>query len=382
MKHFFGLLKKVILIEELRPSKLAFNMVKFLFIVAKGQLCWLLLLTAFASKAQSPRADLSQVDWQVQQVGFATPDSLAHQLTHTYTTDLQKVRAIFRWIADNIAYNVVVYPRTPRNRGFKQTIEEPYDSVVESKSLNERVAYTVLRNKTALCNGYARLFKTLCDYAGIPSEIITGYARTNIGSSKFRSNHTWNAVFIDGTWHLLDVTWASGFLSYRGDAFIREFNEYYFLTPPEQMIRSHYPEDQRWTLLSNPPVQREYRQAPFRPTAFIKYTIRTYKPATGLVEASLGDTLLFELETADVERDQKIAQDGYYDSTLLAGNTTSVFLQPTIDKVAPKTTYKYIVTSSTVAYLNLLYNKDVVLRYRLQVRSAPAETNTMVTMKE
>ena len=350
--------------------------------VAKWQLCLLLLLTAFTGNAQVRSTSLSEVDWQVQQVGFAAPDSLAYRLTHTYTSDLQKVRAIFRWIADNIAYNVVVYPRTPRNRGFKQAIEEPYDSVVESKSLNERVAYSVLRKKTALCNGYARLFKTLCDYAGIPSEIITGYARTNMGSSKFRSNHTWNAVFVDGTWHLLDVTWASGFLSYRGDAFIREFNEYYFLTPPEQMIRSHYPEDQRWTLLSNPPVQREYRQSPFRPTAFIKYTISSYKPATGLVEAALGDTLLFELETADVDRDQKIAQDGYYDSTMLAGNATSVFLQPNLDKVAPKTVYQYVVTSPTVAYLNLLYNKDVVLRYRLQVRTEPAENKGSLSMKE
>jgi hypothetical protein len=315
--------------------------------------------------------------------GTAADAPLRQQLTRPYETNLQKVRAIFRWIADNISYNVVIYPRTPRNRGFKQAIEEPYDPVIEAKGLDERVAYSVLRKKTALCNGYARLFKTLCDYAGIPSEIITGYARTNMGSSKFRSNHTWNAVYIDSAWHLLDVTWASGFLSYRGNAFIKEFNEYYFLTPPEQLIQSHYPEDPRWTLLDNPPVQREYKNAPFRPTAFIKYTIRSYKPTTGMIEAAVGDTLQFELETADVERDRQIAKDGYYDSTILAGSTTTAFLQPTTEKLTLHTVYQYVVTSPAIAYLHLLYNNDVVLRYRLQVRQKNGETEAAsITMKD
>jgi Uncharacterized protein involved in cytokinesis, contains TGc (transglutaminase/protease-like) domain len=31
-----------------------------------------------------------------------------------------------------------------------------------------------------------------------------------ITNRRFAVNHTWNSVYIDSTWYLLDVTWASG----------------------------------------------------------------------------------------------------------------------------------------------------------------------------
>ena len=81
--------------------------------------------------------------------------------------------------------------------------------------LDERVARIVLKRKQTVCAGYARLFKTLCDFAGIKSEIITGYAKTNLMSSRqFKCNHNWNAVLIDSNWYLLDATWASGYLKF------------------------------------------------------------------------------------------------------------------------------------------------------------------------
>lgn len=327
-----------------------------------------MMVLALGSHAQEQRANFWVVDRHVQNIPFATPDTLAYKLTAPFTTDLQKVRAIFKWITDNIAYNVAVYQRPARTRAFKNVTTEAYDSIVESKGLDERVAYSVLRNKVALCNGYARLFKTLCDYAGIQSEIVTGYARSNMGSRKFKSNHTWNAVYIDSAWHLLDATWASGFITYGHDEFVRQFNEQYFLAPPEQLIRSHYPEDPRWTLLSDPPTLAEYRQAPFKPTAFIKYTIKAYQPSTGIVEAAVGDTLLFVLQSSDVAKDRTIAPENYFDSLTMGANGPWAFLQPAENKISATTTYTYVVNSTAVGWLNLLYNNDVVLRYRLHLK--------------
>ncbi|MGV3656724.1 MAG: transglutaminase domain-containing protein [Chitinophagaceae bacterium] len=334
---------------------------------------WLLLMVMMwsvqAGLAQERRINFADADRHAQAVPFSTPDTLAQQLTSPFSSDLQKVRTIFRWITHNIAYNVAVYPRVQRVRGFKNTYIQDYDSVVESKGLDERVAYSVLRNKVALCNGYARLFKTLCDYAGIPSEIVTGYARSNMGSRKFKSNHTWNAVYIDSAWHLLDATWASGFITYGHDEFIRQFNEEYFLAAPEQMIRSHYPEHPRRTLQADPPTLAEYRQAPFKPTAFINYTIQAYQPSGGIVEAAVGDTLLFVLQSSDVAKDRTIAAENYYDSLTLAGNGPLAFLQPAENRISATTTYTYVVPSAAVSWINLLYNNDVVLRYRLNVKA-------------
>ena len=106
------------------------------------------------------------------------PATLAQYLTASCNTDRQKVTAIFRWITDNISYRttpVNSYRRngTPRHR---QTEEEDTSAL---KPLNERISETVLKEKMGVCNGYARLFTTFCDYAGIRSELITGYAKGN-----------------------------------------------------------------------------------------------------------------------------------------------------------------------------------------------------------
>ena len=56
---------------------------------------------------------------------------------------------------------------------------------------------------------------------------------------------------IDGHWHLVDVTWASGHIGDKCE-FVRRFNDYYFLTPPSQFVLDHYPIDDDWQLLSEP----------------------------------------------------------------------------------------------------------------------------------
>ena len=68
---------------------------------------WLSVIFVLASLpvfSQKNKTDFSEIDRRVQFVDAAAPFLLAQQLTAECTTDLQKVRAIFRWITDNIAY--------------------------------------------------------------------------------------------------------------------------------------------------------------------------------------------------------------------------------------------------------------------------------------
>lgn len=296
------------------------------------------------------------------------PDTLAKQITKNLSTDKEKVTAIFSWITDNISYGI------QKQNGFKKNIkhvvtDEYLDSLIDSKELNERVAYAVLQSRTAVCNGYARLFKTLCDYAGIQSEIVTGFARSNYGnaSSRFRSNHTWNAVKIDSIWHLLDVTWASGYILFGSNEFVRQYDGFYFLTPPELFIRNHFPEDPRWTLLQEPPTFREFNNTPFKPSAFIKYAITSFKPATGVIDAHLGDTLMFEIKSSDIARDMKVAADRDYDSLYITGLNNNAFLKPAAT-INDTTLYQYMISEPSVAWLNIVYNDDLILRYRLNIK--------------
>jgi len=333
------------------------------------------ILSSLPVLSQKNKTDFSEIDRRVQFVDATTPFLLAQQLTADCTTDLHKARSIFRWITDNIAYRT----KEPVSRKRKSRFaEEETDDTTLLKPLDERVAEIVLANKVAVCDGYARLFKTLCNYAGLQAEVITGYGKTEPHKihQRFRNNHSWNAVMIDSVWQLLDVTWASGYISWQGDRFIRQLDEQYFLTPPEVFIREHYPDDLRWSLIDDPPLMAEFRHSPFKQKSFIKYNIISYQPAKGIIEANINDTIQIVLETSDVAKDRNISSDPFLDTSIYSTATSALLVPPGM--IGSKTVYSYHVNSPTVEWLYILYNDDIVLRYKLVVKDNPP---TMATSK-
>jgi transglutaminase/protease-like cytokinesis protein 3 len=332
----------------------------------------LLVLLPLLSFAQYSTYNFSHVDERVYSIPSATPDSLARALTTPYTKDVEKVRSIFRWITENISYRVKNQYLTAHVSSSKLKEGEAEDTGA-LKPLDERVADIVLERRVAVCDGYARLFKTLCNYAGIRCELISGYANGGFGGRKFNSNHKWNAVYIDSSWHLLDVTWASGGTSYLGDRFIKNFNDTYFLTPPQEFIRDHYPDELQWTLLPNPPVITEFNRAPFSTAAFYKNYITSYKPSRGIIEASVGDTLLFELETDAEKKTVFIVDTSFVDSAIISRPIWREVAKPTIN--GKKLTCMYTVTSEKVDWINIVLNDEVVMRYKLNVRRNIAVLN-------
>jgi hypothetical protein len=275
---------------------------------------------------------------------------------------VEKVRSIFRWITEHIAYASRPRASVPRSATRYQKVQ--MDSLLALKTVDEIVAYTVMQNRTAVCNGYARLFKALCDYAGIRAEVVTGYARGGMGNTAFRSNHSWNAVYVDSAWRLLDATWASGFISF-SDEFIKQYDDYYFFPDPGQFIRSHYPEDLRWALLENQPTLREFYQTPFKLTAYMKYGITGFAPSSGVVEAAVGDTLQFRFELKN-NTGISMAPELTADSMLQSGVPAWDFIKPAI--VSNQVVYTYPVQSESVEWIHLVYNDDVILRYKLNIR--------------
>ena len=77
------------------------------------------------------------------------------------------------------------------------------------------------------------LFKRMCNIAGLKSEIIPGYTRTEyyqVGTSG-ALDHAWNSILIDSTYYLLDATWAAGGSSSDDNGklldYVKRFDEYY-----------------------------------------------------------------------------------------------------------------------------------------------------------
>jgi hypothetical protein len=334
----------------------------------KSLFFFLFLFFANLSFSQRQNLNFGYIDRKAQSVPFCSPDTLSFKLTSPYVNDIEKVRSIFRWITENIAYKT--RPYVASRRGSLRYHIEAGDTLIDSKPLNERIALQVLKNKEAVCDGYSRLFKVLCDYAGIRCEIITGYARSNIDrmGSQFKSNHRWNAVVLDSAWYLLDATWASGYITYSGNEFIKAYDNYYFLTSPQDFIRDHYPEDSRWTLLADPPTLREFYRTPFKHSAFNKYSIVSFTPAKGIIEASVGDTITVELMLTSMERGP-IAPDTLREDLEALPHAYAIdFLQPKSISDKKRINYQYSITSQNIEWLNIVYNDDIVLRYKLNIK--------------
>jgi transglutaminase/protease-like cytokinesis protein 3 len=299
----------------------------------------------------------------------ASPAALAQLVTANDTTAIQKVKSIFRWVTDNIAYNVKSFQNRTRISANDYWLEEDDDTSAVLKPLNERVAERVLKRRTAVCDGYARLFKILCDNAGIPCEIVTGYGRTNINriGARFISNHKWNAVLIDSGWYLLDATWASGYINYR-DEFEKEFNGRYFLASPEEFINDHYPEDPRWTLLSSPPTLKEFYNTPFKTSAFNRNYVSSFSPQNGIIEAAVDDSITIEIETRYPHRNLWATDIVTADSNAIAVLQCCGVNKPANIIKGNKVSYTYHITSADAQWLNVIYDDELIMRYKLYIK--------------
>lgn len=319
--------------------------------------------------SQSKQDNFYEIDNKIESVPSAKPGILAKQLAALGNTDKEKVRAIFRWITENIAYNVRPIGRKKNTPAL--FYEEPDDSFTALPPLNERVAAKVLYKGVAFCEGYSRLFKTLCDHAGIKAEIIYGYARTN-NNRRFGVNHAWNAVYVDSSWHLLDVTWASGVVTFANE-YVRQYNDFYFLTPPEEFIRDHYPEDPQWTLLDYPPVYREYSQSPFRYSGYVKAGISSHFPAKGVIDVAVGDSILIELRAKREITNFFVSGSPVFDSTQVT---------PAPGVSSEKLSFKYNITGATGEWLYVFCNDELAMRYKLNVKRNTAKNNLTDFIKQ
>ena len=167
-------------------------------------------------------------------------DVLAKQIVAGISGDRAKALAIFRWIATNIAYD----SESLKNGSYRDLPPE-----------------LVLRSRRAVCSGYSSLFNAMATAVGLESVRIRGYSKgfeyiPGKGNGD-KPNHAWNAVKIDGRWMLVDATWGAGYLDSDLN-FVRAYEEHYFLTPPEEFIFDHLPDDPKWQLLAKPISKTEY----------------------------------------------------------------------------------------------------------------------------
>lgn len=133
----------------------------------------------------------------------------------------------------------------------------------------------VLTTKTAVCEGYANLFKHFCDTLKVPCNKVSGYAR-GVGldlpdEKPSVSNHAWNIVKIEDYWYLIDTTWDSGYMN--GKQSYQAYSTSWLFIKPEQMLYSHFPGRKQYQLIELPLTAEEFHELPnLRPNFFDSLT--------------------------------------------------------------------------------------------------------------
>ncbi len=146
------------------------------------------------------------------------------------------VKTFSYWIMQNISYDI---------GGFLNGV------------FNTEGITGTLASKKGVCQDYSELFKAMCDRAGIPCFVITGYAKAfdyRPGKKFDKTNHAWNMVDLDGNYYLLDLTWSSGYVQYENDSwhYYIKPNVSQLFTAPELFVEKHLPADPQWQLLRHP----------------------------------------------------------------------------------------------------------------------------------
>ncbi|MEP2936130.1 MAG: transglutaminase domain-containing protein [Gilvibacter sp.] len=250
-------------------------------VIYKKSVRILLFVILFGSMTTVQAQDNDRVDTilELYPKQIDSPEELAAFINRDFTADEDKVRAIYGWIINHIAYDPNEYKvldysyTTIKDRNKKQDI------------FRFKIIDRVLEQKDAVCEGYSMLFERLCELVGIQSYLVRGDSKASLADidRPFKANHMWNIAFIEGKPYLFDPTWGAGKYNQK---FIKDPTYVFYKTPPEVFLRTHYPVIKEDALLSAVPDMSIFLKAPILVDSNI-VDASQLKPALGTLKSDV-----------------------------------------------------------------------------------------------
>lgn len=188
--------------------------------------------------------------------------TIAQSITATARTELERLRAIWVWLCHNIEYDVSGF------LGRSEKLCSPEE---------------VISSGRGVCCGYSSLCSEMCRKAGIECQEVPGHSK-GVGYRQeqslrgVKSDHLWNAVLLSGQWFLLDACWGAGRVDMDNESFVKRFDDFYFLTDPEEFIDSHFPDEEKWQLLDSPISIEDFERRVFKTSIFFTLGLRLIQP--------------------------------------------------------------------------------------------------------
>lgn len=355
-----------------------------------GLLLFASLSCSVFGQAPAPALDYSRADSLALTVKYdGNLNILTRQLTTPFNDPFLKTRAIFRWITENIAYDCKYYNKYGYEGREPKTYKCGDDSTecdIRRQVWENTYISHVLDAKKGVCQGYAMLFKKMCNIVGIECVLVPGYVRTEYYEIGTPGNldHAWNAVNLNGSFYLVDATWAAGGASKDDDGklkeFVKHFSDYYWLTPPGDFGRNHFPEDAKWSLIKAF-TKDKFALNPYYDPGHIA-SIQLMSPATGVIHVKQGDTLKFKVNYSGrlekLQINTNIFQNpDIYTNHYITNRKYITILDTFAVKKQQYVTYKqtgdlyefaYVVRNYTLEYLDIMFDRQRVLRFKVTYR--------------
>jgi transglutaminase/protease-like cytokinesis protein 3 len=236
--------------------------------------------TAFA---QNSNKDFTQVDAYVKQLGSLDTlnmGDISIIVTKHFPDKLEKVRAIFDWIAYNIDFDC----KAARNDNNEKNSSDD-----------------VLKNRKATSVGYAALFQDMCSVASIRCLTVDGYIKKgteDINTNPNEFNHTWDVVQLGQSqdeWHYVDPTWGSGYTDKDVKVYTKAFNDNYFFANKSTFNLQCFPDNMAWQLDNGPKNKKEFFASPIVKDAAYLYNITSYIPVEGYSKVKQGKLVKFSI---------------------------------------------------------------------------------------
>lgn len=280
-------------------------------------------------------------------------EALAKKIEKDFSSDEDKVKAIFSWLTSNISYDLEeFYNPSSKRISFRYRTEE--ERLIKLQEIKDNTVLKTIINKKAVCEGYAQTFTKMCTLLNIESEVISGYARfgfQQIGKPQPNSNHAWNAVKVNNEWLYLDATWAAG--SVVNGEWQNFFKPYYYNMPKGEILKSHLPKSSTWLLKLGRITKEEFYNQPIYSNNFLASNAELITPKQGVLRKNKSGEITIQLKNVT-------------DKEILIGFVGSKVAKKPVVNVKNKISIVTIIPPNNVKGAFLVLDREVALQFLIE----------------
>ena len=181
-------------------------------------------------------------------------------------SDMEAAYMVYKWEHQNLKYDCYNFENDLNKIDFSE--DGTYSSGV------------------GVCEGFAKLYEAMCKGMGIEAYRVVGYSKGSFftpGEIPENSDHSWNAIKINGNYYLIDVTWGIGTCD--GEKYIPRLKDSFFCPDPEKMIKSHLPADKKYQLVYPNLTLRQFVDQLMLTMEFFDYGLKKVTPDEGKIDS-------------------------------------------------------------------------------------------------